>query len=173
MRSGVGAVATDLDIFAATSPPRVQVERPCLSLLVVIRMSRHEAWAEASKQVLVEKWLLVHRDLRARPPPPALSSRSPRAPCWRRRPPGTRSWNITHFQRVDSERPRLIWCISAGPRAKSSFANALGSVRYTRRHDLLGRSQGRAFSHLHGAGERRRHAVPAHPVPDHGAGSPC
>ena len=76
MRSGVGTVATDLDIFAATSPPRVQVECPCLSLLAVIRRSRREAWAEASKQVLVEKWLLVHRDLRARPPPPALSSRS-------------------------------------------------------------------------------------------------
>ena len=61
MRSGVGAVATDLDIFAATSPPRVQVERPCLSPGLIC-MSRHEAWAEASKQVLVEKWLLVHRD---------------------------------------------------------------------------------------------------------------
>jgi hypothetical protein len=42
MRSGVGAVATDLDIFAATSLPRVQVERPCLSP-GLIRMSRHEA----------------------------------------------------------------------------------------------------------------------------------
>src|SRR3981081_2959903 len=32
------------------------------------------AWAEASKQGLVEKWLLVHRDLRA--PPPTRSGRS-------------------------------------------------------------------------------------------------
>jgi hypothetical protein len=46
------------------------------SPLVVIRISRHEAWAEASQQVLVEKWFLVHRDLRARPPPPTLSSSS-------------------------------------------------------------------------------------------------
>jgi hypothetical protein len=76
MRPGFGAVATDLDIFAAISPPGVQVERPCLSLLVVIRRSRREAWAEASKQMAVEKWLLVHRDLRAPPPPPTFSSRS-------------------------------------------------------------------------------------------------
>jgi len=54
----------------------------------LIRMSRHEAWPEASKQVLVEKWLLVHRDLRA--------------------PRRRRFWNITHFQRVDSERSSLI-----------------------------------------------------------------
>lgn len=97
MRSGVGAVATDLDIFAATSPPRVQVERPCLSP-GLIRMSRHEAWAEASQQVLVEKWLLVHRDLRA--------------------PRRGRSWNITHFQRVDSERPSLISRAGAAARAR-------------------------------------------------------
>ena len=38
------------------------------------------------------------------------------------------------------------------------------------RHDFLDRSQGGAHRHLHGAGERRRHAVPAQPVPDDGAG---
>src|SRR5260370_22474423 len=38
MRSGIGAAATDLDIFPATSPPRVQIDRLCLSLLARMHM---------------------------------------------------------------------------------------------------------------------------------------
>jgi hypothetical protein len=40
MRSGVGAVATDLDVFAATSPPRVQLDRAHTQQQVAARLAR-------------------------------------------------------------------------------------------------------------------------------------